>query len=190
MIAGFLRYVVLLHSTWCMNSAHLLGDRLRGQHGPAQISFRVYPHNWRGLAQQPPRLSLRLQRQRARRAAVESHYGRAAHFGVLWQGLRLHVKGRGGVPVEELPEYTLGEVKALTNQPAALVVLNGLVYDLAEFAGQGGGAKTLRACYEKDCSKAFRGGVHKHTVAAENLLAQYRVGRLAASQHHPSAISN
>ena len=82
-----------------------------------------------------------------------------------------------------LPSYSLAEVRAQSNQAAHMMVLDGYVYDITGFEElHPGGPKILCAYYGKDASKAFHGGVHKHTVAATNMLNQYIVGSLVEAE--------
>jgi len=75
--------------------------------------------------------------------------------------------------------YTMETVKACAAQAAGLVVVDNNVYDLTEFEDKHpGGPKILKAYYGKDATRAFHGGVHKHTEVAMHLLQGYQVGRL------------
>eukprot|EP00736_Rhodelphis_marinus_P008416 Rmarinus@m.26033 len=87
------------------------------------------------------------------------------------------------VKIEDLPVYTMKDLVACAKQAAGLTVIDGLVYDLTEFEPlHPGGDKILRAYYGKDSTNAFRGKVHKHTPAANNLMKQYCVGRFVVAE--------
>ena len=84
-------------------------------------------------------------------------------------------------------------VRACAGQAAALLAIDGLVYDVTGFEPvHPGGEKILRAYYGKDATRAFKGtspGSHGHTPVAENLLKEYCVGRLVGEHTEPNRAS-
>jgi len=60
-----------------------------------------------------------------------------------------------------------------------LIVIDDVVYDLQKFIDEHPGGKGfIKAYLGKDASKAFYGGVYKHSMAAQNLLKIFAIGRL------------
>jgi stearoyl-CoA desaturase (delta-9 desaturase) len=87
------------------------------------------------------------------------------------------------VEPEHLPEISIQEVKKRCKLGGeSLVIIDKLVHDITPFiSSHPGGEALLRAASGRDATRAFHGGVYKHSRAAANLLAQMRVGRLRVS---------
>jgi len=87
-----------------------------------------------------------------------------------------------GPEPSSLPEYTAEQVRERTLEGSSLVIIDGLVHDVAEFKKiHPGGEKSLGIYLGKDGSAAFNGGVYGHSNAARNLLSNFRVGKLVPS---------
>lgn len=84
------------------------------------------------------------------------------------------------VPPTDLPEVSLEEVSQHNQPNDAWVLIEGVVYDVTRFLYEHpGGARTLLPWLGRDASQAFaRVG---HSRAAEILMANFRVARLAGS---------
>jgi cytochrome-b5 reductase len=86
----------------------------------------------------------------------------------------------GEVPPTDLPEVGLEEVSQHNQPNDAWVLIDGVAYDVTRFLYEHpGGARTLLPWLGRDASNAFaRVG---HSRAAEILMANFRVARLAGS---------
>jgi cytochrome b involved in lipid metabolism len=85
----------------------------------------------------------------------------------------------GPAPIA-LPLMTLEQVaaEAKATPPRQLIVLDDIVYDIAEFAPNHPGGKIINIYLGRDATEAFDGGVYAHSNAARNLLDTMRVARL------------
>jgi len=188
-VAGVLRYCCLLHATWMVNSAaHLWGYRpYLPDILPAEnwlVSFFAVGEGWHNFHHAYPYDYSASEYGFWKINLTTGFLDACAAVGLL-SARKKALPRRAGAPPPpraKLPEYTMADVKACANQAAALMVVDGLVYDVTGFEElHPGGAKILRAYYGKDATRAFRGGTHAHTSVADNLLQEYCVGRLAAS---------
>lgn len=191
LVAGCLRYLFTLHSTWCVNSvAHLFGDRpYVADMLPAEnliVSIMAMGEGWHNYHHAYPYDYSANEHGVLQWNPTTGILDSLAYFGKVFDRRRAKLTAPGErLSEEELPEYSVETVKAMANQAAKVTMLDGYVYDLTEFADKDlhpGGSRILRAYYGKDCTKAFRGGVHAHTVAADNLLADYRIGKLSKQE--------
>lgn len=83
-----------------------------------------------------------------------------------------------GIPLCDLPVYTMEEFKALVNtQNKQWILLDGIMYDVENF-DHPGGPKYINAGIGNDMTKSFSGGVYNHSNGARNLLTSMRVGVL------------
>jgi stearoyl-CoA desaturase (delta-9 desaturase) len=70
------------------------------------------------------------------------------------------------------------------NEREHLLVIDGVVYDVLKFVDEHPGGKGfIKAYLGKDATKAFNGGVYKHSVAAQNTLKMFAVARLEVDEH-------
>jgi len=85
-----------------------------------------------------------------------------------------------GKEIKSLPVYTRELVeKEVAERKASLVIVDNIVYDVSEFIPMHpGGEAIVKAYLGKDVTKAFNGGVYKHTCSAKDILDTLRVGIL------------
>jgi stearoyl-CoA desaturase (delta-9 desaturase) len=84
-----------------------------------------------------------------------------------------------GPCLEELPLMSWTEYQEKAKNGAALLVIDGVVHDIASFVSDHpGGEKRILSQVGKDGSAAFNGGVYNHSSAARNYLATLRVAVL------------
>ena len=105
---------------------------------------------------------------------------------------------------DELPRYTLGQVSEVciamvagnhwyigcccrpplpqakkVFQDELWVIVDGYIVNLSRFAeGHPGGYNIIATLAGRDVTEAFKGGVYRHSQAAHNLVATYRVAIL------------
>jgi len=85
-----------------------------------------------------------------------------------------------GVDINELPLMTWHTINERVEKGEKLIVIDGVVHKIDKFiASHPGGEKILVFWNGRDASSAFQGEVYKHSKAARNLLAHYRLARLA-----------
>jgi stearoyl-CoA desaturase (delta-9 desaturase) len=78
-----------------------------------------------------------------------------------------------------LPVFSMRQVREDVEKGASLIVINGLVHDVAEFIKlHPGGEAFIKIKLGKDATEAFNGGVYAHSLAAGNVLELLRVGRI------------
>jgi stearoyl-CoA desaturase (delta-9 desaturase) len=88
-----------------------------------------------------------------------------------------------GPEVESLPIENWKSIEKRVQNGAKLIVIDGIVHDVAEFMkNHPGGMKIISDRIGKDTTIAFNGGIYRHTKAARNLAAMYRVARLPADE--------
>ncbi|KAI9144416.1 hypothetical protein BKA69DRAFT_1122271 [Paraphysoderma sedebokerense] len=86
-----------------------------------------------------------------------------------------------GKPLTELPTWTRDEFKSQTQDTPTLMIIDGVVYDVATFLDEHpGGRGFLKSAIGRDASKSFNGAVYDHSNAARNLMAQFRVAVIIA----------
>ncbi|KAK5991660.1 Acyl-CoA desaturase [Cladobotryum mycophilum] len=84
-----------------------------------------------------------------------------------------------GIPLEELPIVNWDDfvVEATCKNGKALVVVAGVIHDVADFINEHPGGKSLiSSAIGKDATAKFNGGVYDHSHIANNLLSTMRVG--------------
>jgi len=70
-------------------------------------------------------------------------------------------------------------VKRACEQGSSLIVVDGIVHDVANFIDDHPGGKALIQAYlGKDATWAFHGGVYGHSNGARNLITAFRVGKI------------
>jgi len=80
-----------------------------------------------------------------------------------------------------LPEFTMKQVEQDCAKGANLIVINGIVHDVTQFAAEHpGGQAFIKTKLGMDASDSFNGGVYDHSLAANNVLELLRVGRLVS----------
>jgi len=84
-----------------------------------------------------------------------------------------------GPDPQTLPEYSWEQLISRSAEGSRLIVVDGIVHDVAEFQNtHPGGKKILEFFIGKDATNAFNGDVYNHSFAARNLLSLLRVGRM------------
>ncbi|EFR00813.1 acyl-CoA desaturase [Nannizzia gypsea CBS 118893] len=84
-----------------------------------------------------------------------------------------------GTPISQLPAMIWDDFKteAAKKNGRALVVIAGVIHDVASFIEEHPGGKVLiSSAVGKDATALFNGGVYQHSNAAHNLLSTMRVG--------------
>jgi len=78
---------------------------------------------------------------------------------------------------DTLPAFTRADVQRRVDEGSSLLIIDGYVIDVAEFADyHPGGKSILNAYYGKDATRAFTGAVYDHSNGAKNLITSLRVG--------------
>ncbi|UJR06866.1 hypothetical protein I4U23_011155 [Adineta vaga] len=200
--ASVLRLLVVHHSTFCVNSlAHYLGDApFDDKHSPrdhfitalvtlgegyhnfhhefpsdyrnALLWFQYDPTKWViwilkkvGLAsnlKKFPQNEIQKGQYAMTRKALDK-------FGenIVWP------KDRTQLPIISFEQY---QELAKTDVDRQLVLIAGFVHDVSNFIdSHPGGQALLKSQIGKDATVSFHGGVHDHSIAANNILAMMRV---------------
>lgn len=108
-----------------------------------------------------------------------------AELRALEKRMQLVDKQLGVTPLNALPTWTMEEFekRAGASQATILLVVEGMVYDVTQWADlHPGGENVLRVFGGKDASKAFNGGVYEHSRIARNFLSLMRVARIAGQK--------
>jgi stearoyl-CoA desaturase (delta-9 desaturase) len=93
-------------------------------------------------------------------------------------------------PIGQLPAMSWDLIRRKVREGQALVVVDGLVHDVANFLEEHpGGMKILQAAIGQDATSHFRGetGIYRHSNAARHLLTTFRVGRLEEDANEKKA---
>lgn len=81
-----------------------------------------------------------------------------------------------GPKLADLPAWTKEEFLEKNRENDGLVIVGGIVHDVSGYITEHpGGEKLLKNALGKDATKAFSGGVYRHSNAAHNTLATMRV---------------
>jgi cytochrome b involved in lipid metabolism len=189
-IAGVLRYVCVLHGTWLVNSlAHLWGTRpYLGNILPCEnliVSIFAMGEGWHNYHHAYPYDYSANEYGWWQWNPTTAALDLFAAVGLVKDRRRASPKA-GNVPDSELPQFSMEDVKASVGQAAMLLVLDGYVYDVSTFVGQGlhpGGEKIIKAYMGKDVSETFaKGSKHQHTPVAYNVLKDYKMGILKVTE--------
>ncbi|OOQ86484.1 Acyl-CoA desaturase [Penicillium brasilianum] len=91
-----------------------------------------------------------------------------------------------GTPIDELPVWSLERYTQKVNDGHRLLLIDGVVHDVAQFVDQHPGGKALLLEHiGKDATRLFHGnGIHAHSNAAENLLSTMRLARISQSSEN------
>lgn len=85
-----------------------------------------------------------------------------------------------GVPLKGLPAMSWDELRVRSECGEHLVVVGDIVHKLDDFIRQHpGGAGILKFWNGRDATNAFNGEVYKHSKSARNLLAHFRIAKIA-----------
>jgi stearoyl-CoA desaturase (delta-9 desaturase) len=201
--ASVLRSVLVLQATFCINSlAHFIGEYTFTDERTARDSWWVslvtfgegyhnfhheFPYDYRNgvwwLSYDPSKWLVYLLSFVGLTYNLKRFPDNEIAKGILQMQERRIQAQKGkldwGRTVESLPEYTADQVANRAKEGASLIVIDGLVYDVAHFIdSHPGGAGFIRHRLGRDASAAFNGGVYSHGNAARNLLSTMRVGKL------------
>ncbi|CAE7267439.1 unnamed protein product [Symbiodinium sp. KB8] len=197
--AGVARLVFVHHSTFCVNSiAHWLGDADYTDGHSARNSFitalitigegyhNFHHEDYRNGAEwyhyDPTKWFIAM----AEKLGLAHNLTRFPKNEIVKERLqmkekRLHEKMsklNWGPSDDELPRYTLGQAKKVF-QDELWVIVDGYIVNLSRFAeGHPGGYNIIATLAGRDVTEAFKGGVYRHSQAAHNLVATYRVAIL------------
>ncbi|RSL79273.1 Acyl-CoA desaturase [Fusarium floridanum] len=84
-----------------------------------------------------------------------------------------------GTPLGQLPVISWDDFTRRSKEGEALVVIAGIVHNVADFIEDHPGGKALiRSGIGKDVTAIFNGGIYNHSNAAHNFLCAMRVGLL------------
>lgn len=84
-----------------------------------------------------------------------------------------------GQSISSLEPMEWETVRARVEKGETLVVIEGVVHKVDDFLSMHpGGSKILEFWNGRDATKAFNGEVYRHSKAARNLLAHFRIARL------------
>lgn len=88
-----------------------------------------------------------------------------------------------GPRLTDLPQWSKDEFLQQIKKNEGLVIIGGIVHDVSGYVTEHpGGAKLLQSAFGKDATKAFSGGVYRHTTSAHNVLANMRVAVISDSR--------
>lgn len=84
-----------------------------------------------------------------------------------------------GPSLTDLPVWDREEFEEQSKSRPGLVIIGGIVHDISSYIEEHpGGEALIKAARGKDATKAFTGGVYRHSNAAHNTLTQFRVAVL------------
>lgn len=205
--AAILRSVLVLQSTFCVNSlAHYVGDlTFSDVHTPRDspwvslLTFgegyhnfhHEFPYDFRNgvhwYAYDPSKWTIWIMSVLGLTFDLKRFPDNEIEKGRLQMSQkRLENKMSGlnwGLPVEELPLFTKDDIKRRCLEGSSLVIVNDLVHDVAKFIpAHPGGEALIKSFIGKDATKAFYGGIYDHSNGAKNLLGTFRVGRVVSEE--------
>jgi stearoyl-CoA desaturase (delta-9 desaturase) len=201
--ASVLRAALVLEGTWCINSlAHYMGDATYSDQRSPRDSWIVslitfgegyhcfhheFPYDYRNgvkyRSYDPTKwliffwnvfgLTFNLKRFPA------NEIEKGAYLMAQKKLEEKKAQLKWGPKIEDLPVFTMDQVKEDTDKGASLVVIKGIVHDVTDFITQHpGGQAFIKTKLGKDATQAFTGGVYNHSLAAWNVLEVLRVGRV------------
>nr|BAE94741.1 omega9 fatty acid desaturase [Mortierella alpina] len=216
--AAILRLIFVHHATFCVNSlAHWLGDGpFDDRHTPrdhfitAFLTLGEGYHNFHHQFPQDYRSAIRFYQYDPTKwlIATCAFFGFASHLKTFPENeirkgklqmiekkvLDKKTKLQWGTPIADLPILSFEDFQhACKNDSKQWILLEGVVYDVADFAVEHpGGEKYIKMGVGKDMTAAFNGGMYDHSNAARNLLSLMRVavvefgGEVEAQKSRPS----
>lgn len=198
--AGILKFFVIQQATFCINSvAHWIGvqpfdDRRtpRDHYLTALLTFGEGYHNFHHEFPSDYRNALKWYQYDPTKHVIyltslvglsynlKTFSQNAIEQGILQQKQKKLDSERSklnwGTPLNELPVWTKDEFFQNSKSQKGLVIISGIVHDVADFITEHpGGQPLIKASSGKDATSAFNGGVYVHSNAAHNLLATMRV---------------
>ncbi|KAF9538409.1 hypothetical protein EC957_006784 [Mortierella hygrophila] len=216
--AAILRLVFVHHATFCVNSlAHWLGEGpFDDRHSPRDHFITAFMtlgegyHNFHHQFPQDYRNAIRFYQYDPTKwvIAICAFFGLATHLKTFPENevrkgqlqmiekkvLEKKTKLQWGTPIADLPVLSFEDYQhACKNDGKKWILLEGVVYDVAEFMNEHpGGEKYIKMGVGKDMTAAFNGGMYDHSNAARNLLSLMRVaivefgGEVEAQKKNPS----
>ncbi|KAG0303236.1 hypothetical protein BGZ97_001994 [Linnemannia gamsii] len=216
--AAILRLVFVHHATFCVNSlAHWLGEGpFDDRHSPRDHFITAFMtlgegyHNFHHQFPQDYRNAIRFYQYDPTKWVIATcaFFGFASHLKTFPENevrkgqlqmiekrvLEKKTKLQWGTPIADLPVMSFEDYRhACKNDNKKWILLEGVVYDVAEFMSEHpGGEKYLKMGIGKDMTAAFNGGMYDHSNAARNLLSLMRVaviefgGEVEAQKKNPS----
>ncbi|CAI4473206.1 BBM_1a_G0019590.mRNA.1.CDS.1 [Saccharomyces cerevisiae] len=89
-----------------------------------------------------------------------------------------------GPVLTDLPMWDKQTFLAKSKENKGLVIISGIVHDVSGYISEHPGGETLiKTALGKDATKAFSGGVYRHSNAAQNVLADMRVAVIKESKN-------
>eukprot|EP00939_MAST-03C_sp_MAST-3C-sp1_P002375 g2375.t1 len=202
-VAGFLKSVVVQHSTFCINSlAHMWGDEtFSDQRTPRDnwlISLLTFGEGYHNFHHEFPydyRNGIHLFDWDPTKWLINVAWVLGLAFDlkifpadIIEQGRLKMMQKRldekkseyfWGHPKETLPTMTPSQLKQHVDGGAKLLVIDDTVHDVNDFMPKHPAGPTLiRAFVGKDATKAFNGGSYNHSYGARHILDKLRVARL------------
>lgn len=202
-LAGILRIVVFLHCTFLINSlAHYEGDKHYNEHitpvdnvwanlltmGEGYHNFHhSFPYDYRGSE-----LKLRLDPAKwfvdfltffglanNVKTVPNDHIEHTKIECIRRQLADRSLRVEPGIPHHELPEMSAKDVLRRTQEGASLMVIDGLIVDVAEFFPvHPGGEAILKTYLGKDATAAFNGQLVRHTATARVLTKSMAIAKI------------
>ncbi len=84
-----------------------------------------------------------------------------------------------GPSLNDLPVWDHDDFEQELKTRPGLVIIGGIVHDITGYIKEHpGGENLIKSARGKDATKAFTGGVYRHSNAAHNVLAEFRVAVL------------
>src|SRR4051794_39693632 len=92
---------------------------------------------------------------------------------------RIKTKLNFGADENSLPVMNWKTIDEKIAKGEQLVVIDGLIHDVKNFIrDHPGGEKILKSRIGKDATVAFNGGAYRHSKAARNIAAVFRIAKL------------
>ena len=205
--AGILRVFMVQQATFCINSlAHYLGTQPfddkrtpRDNWITALVTFgegyhnfhHEFPSDYRNAIKwyqyDPTKVFIYLNSLIGQATDLKRFSQNAIEEGLIQQRekqlLKDSAKLNWGPVVTSLPVWDKQEFLAKLRENKNLVVVGGIVHDVSGFISEHpGGEPLIYDSLGKDATKAFTGGVYRHSNAAHNILANMRVAVLKERQ--------
>jgi stearoyl-CoA desaturase (delta-9 desaturase) len=184
--AAILRCFLVQQATFCVNSlAHWLGDKPYNHQNSARNNLltailtcgegyhnyhHTFPCDWRNAIawwQYDPtkwaiwiwyKLGLAYNLQQFRLNEIEKVRISEQYELLDQQRKRLD----WGIPIDQLPVFEWGDYVCMVSEGRELIVIAGIVYDVASFADKHpGGGGILRSACGKDATAWFNGGIYR-----------------------------
>lgn len=198
--AGIIRVFCIQQATFCINSlAHYLGDQPfddkrtpRDNWITALVTFgegyhnfhHEFPTDYRNAIKwyqyDPTKVIIYLSSMCGLAYDLKKFSHNAIQQALVQQQQkkldRQRSKLNWGPQLTDLPVWDKQDFLREMNKRKGLVVISGIVHDVSGYITEHPGGETLlQAALGKDATKAFNGGVYRHSNAAHNVLATMRI---------------